>query len=468
MKRIHLPDHNPFEEKSKSFFGTKRANRLQKKYESKPFEEEYSLLYYVAIIASYFANTLSALTASTWLFSYAFSIVQELPYPFVIACLFTGIVLLGLEALQRFLAVKFFKTKLQYGYKTYRAKLNTLLSGMLIAALISISLSYAGGFDLITTVTSPPGYEEPELQDIEMVKARYQTMINEADKIASEYYNRRKYQGRIATEDARKYQEYLDKKIAYQDSLLTAVTLTNQANKQAKEKANQEYQTALTQYKEGTRSKGAGLGSAAVFFILLLYLSLWFVEFYDYKTASQYAILVTTASATPETTQPKKQLNQEEYHILLKQMQEQMEALQKQQSNGSSPTSLSDDKLPQDAFPYNEMEQLPLPIGFYSATQREQQLEKLYIQQIKPYKQTFSQNEVVYQDKYTITHRNLKNGKIEHLGFSTVNNRVGIYVLKVQKSLANKNLKAVPNQLNRLQYWVEKRGELLSKVQKSH
>jgi len=258
---IQIHDRNIFEEKSKVFMSSKYASRLQDKYQPKPFEEDYLLLYYVALVTSYFANVLSALTASTWVFTYVYSIVFDLPYPFIIGCCFTGIVLLGLEALQRFLAQRFFKTKLQYGYTAaYRTQLNTIFTGMLIIAALSITFSFLGGFDLVKTVTSPPSKQVAVLQDVEPIKVRYQVIIDEADKTANDYFNRRKYQGRIATEDAKKYQEYLDKKIAYQDSMLLAVSLVERGNERATEKADADYRAALLAHENKTKSQGSGLG----------------------------------------------------------------------------------------------------------------------------------------------------------------------------------------------------------------
>ena len=72
-KRIELPDRNVFDEKSKAFFESKHAKRLQEKYKAKPYEEEYKLLYLLAVGTSWFGNGLSALSASTWLFTFIFS-----------------------------------------------------------------------------------------------------------------------------------------------------------------------------------------------------------------------------------------------------------------------------------------------------------------------------------------------------------------------------------------------------------
>ena len=107
---------------------------------------------------------------------------------------------------------------------------------MIVAACISITLSYLGGFDLVNNVTSVPVKQEPVLQDVEVVRQRYQRMVDEANRTASDYYERRKYRGRIASKDAGKYQEYLDKKLLYQDSLLSAVAAAVHTTKRKKKR----------------------------------------------------------------------------------------------------------------------------------------------------------------------------------------------------------------------------------------
>ena len=300
QKRIELPDHNVFEEKSKQFLESKHAQRLQNKYESKPYEEKYKLIYYITKIGSWFCNSISALTASTWVFTYVISLFKDLPYPSVIATFFTGIVLIALELLQRFLSGTFFKDSIQYGFKS---ALLGVLAGMIIIAGVSITFSYSGSFDFLYTVTSPPTYQAPNLLNIEEVKGRYQDLVNTADKTAQNYYNRRKYKGRIATEDAAKYQEYLDKGLAYRDSLNKAVLVTEEKNDKTIEKSKKEYEEALQAYNNKANQQGNGLAVLSVIAILLFYLCMWYQEYYDFKTASQYAIFVTNVSINSKVYQ---------------------------------------------------------------------------------------------------------------------------------------------------------------------
>ena len=465
-EQFYLPDHNVFDERAKDFLDSQKAKDLQKKYEPSPYEEEYKPLYYLAIIGSYLCNTISILTASTWVFSYIFSILQELPYPTLIASVSTVIVLALLEAIQRILGAKFFRTKFQY-----RKTLQGLFIGAVAAAGISVSFSFLGGFDLVKTVTTPPLYEAPQLEDEALVQTTYQKLVDDAQKTADDYFTRRKYKGRIATEDARKYQDYLDKKQAFQDSLLVAVNSVKARNRKKTEKAQADYQKALTAYEKKSNSKGAGLGGIAVISTLLLYLCLWYIEYYDFRTVSQYGILITknfqqhvhendVKDQKRETSQEPKTI--EDFEQIMGMLKKQEREISKK--NGATPPLSPDPK--QKNTQNGTIEALggvSLPVGFYTSTERQEQLKKLYIQQIQPYIQNFKEVQIIETDKHTVEHKNFKTGEQEFLDFKTVSNRVGIYLHKINTSITRGSLEALPNQFSKLLYWTRKRGEFLER-----
>jgi hypothetical protein len=54
--------------------------------------------------------------------------------------------------------------------------------------------------------------------------------------------------------------------------------------------------------------------------------------------------------------------------------------------------------------------------------------------------------------------------KQPHLDLGTVTNRVGIYVNKIESSLSIGNKTPLPNQMEKLIYWIGKRKELINKI----
>jgi len=462
-ENIRIFDHNVFEEKSKMFLESQKARRLQDKYQPSPYEEEYEPFYYLALFGSYLCNAISILTASTWLFSYVFSILKDTPSPEIIASLVTLIVLVLVEVMQRAFGTKFFQFKLQYRKTAYG-----LLVGALIGSAVSMLFSINGGFDFIKVVTTPPVYEVPKLESEKDVEQRFQKFIADAQKTADNYYNRRKYKERIATEDAKKYQTYLDKKIIYQDSLVSAVAAVKTRNNTKLAKSKQEHQAALDAHNAKIKSQGIGLGGIAAVSITLLYLCLWYKEYYDFKTAIQYGTLVTQKHPSAKT---KIETDGDDIPQIegINDIREIMELFQQQEEKINQKTAPTPPYTPSKEGTNNVNSQishfkgLQLPIGFFSDTERQEQVKTLYIQLIQPYIQHFKETNLVIPDKHTIKHKNFRTGELEYLDFKTVHNRVGIYLLKISNSLSKGSKGALPNQFSKLGYWLNKRGEFFDK-----
>ena len=105
----------------------------------------------------------------------------------------------------------------------------------------------------------------------------------------------------------------------------------------------------------------------------------------------------------------------------------------------------------------------PLPIGFFSKEERQEQQINLFKQPEQVFKQTFVQNEVIYHDKYTIAHKDLKTGKLKHLNLDNINNRISIYESRVKEAELIKDEDILERRKKRLIYWMDRRWELLSK-----
>lgn len=473
MEKFELPENNVFEEKARTFFKSKRARQLQRKYQVKPFDERFSILYYCSIVVSYFANGLSALTASTWVFTYVYSIVKELPYPSVHAGFWTGILLLLLELLQRFLATDFFKTRLQFGYTpNTRRTLNAMLLCMILLSGISIISSSLGGFDLVDLVTSKPMYETPTLENRKEVEQRYTKLVNQAKDEAEDYKQRKLYMGRLSDKHARHYRNLLDRKNNLADSLLVALNRVDAENKKRTTAAKKEFMTVLSVHENEIENRGTGLAGATIFFIGLFFISIWFREYYDYRTALLYA--QHSPSPTPpqksegnnEISLPKINKNQDiELFKQLEMLQKKIEKLEEEKAKTTFTdlTNIDNNGL-QNGQSHKNINDTTLPIGFFSREERQEQQQNLFKQPQEVFKQTFVQNEVIYHDKYTVAHKDLKTGEIKHLNLDSINNRIGIYQTRIQEAKQIEDKKVLKRREKRLTYWQGRKDELLSKI----
>ncbi len=405
---IELPTSNTFEEKSKEFYQSKLAQRLKKKFEPKPFEENYKAVFYIALVTSYCCNGFSILTASTFTFSYLYSIFAKLPYPIWWAVLFSGIVLILIEALQRIITPKLFKNSLQYGFK-----LSSLITVAIILSLsgLSIFFSYNGGFDVVEKLTQPPTYTKPNLRDIEQIRTEYKSLIADADKDAKDYRDKKLYLGRLSDKHVKVYHQLLEKKASLQTKMIDKINLAENQNTKTLSDAKTEHKEALASYQNSVTIKGGGLASFTIIAQLLFFISIFFMEFFDYKTASQYAII------TSPKNESKASLLEIEYKPI--------------SANGNT-TKQAD---------------IRNQIGFKSGSDKpaKSQLEQ---------KETDKTKTVLVQDKHTIEH----NGKRYTL--NDVNNFINIYSKRVEEAKKNDKFDLAANRTKTLEYWKSRKTEL--------
>lgn len=438
MKNLVLNPHNVYEEKSKEFLNSKLADRLREKYRAKPFEEEYKPLYYVALIVSYLCNGFSILTASTYVFSYLLSIFLEIPSPNLLAGAVTFLVLVLVEALQRFLSPKLFKNGLQYGFKL---SLFSLLLVIAAISTLSILASYNGGFDVVKVVSSPPIYSAPSLYDIEEAKQDFNKMIAEAGAGAETYKKTRLYLGRLSNVDGREYKKLLSVKTDLQNKKLAKISSLEAFNREKVEKAELKHLEELREYSSSIESKGGGLAGVAIAAQLIFFLAIFFLEYYDYKTSTQYAIIETVSPPLPPE---QKEVGFKSY----------------QQSNNNYENGA-----------YNRTQ-----IGFNNSSKgiTHQQPKKL-LEQNNTTPTTITKT--VYQrDKKTIKHTDKKTEKTKYYTLSQVNNFIKVYEGRVAETLEQiERLKAgskpiavkeetLKDRRAALQYWEGRREELLELI----
>jgi predicted PurR-regulated permease PerM len=402
---IELPTSNEFEEKSKSFYQSKLAERLKKKFEPKPFEETYKPVYWISFVTSYFCNLFSILTASTFVFSYLFSIFTKLPYPVIWAGLFSGILLVLIEALQRILAPNLFKGVLQYGFKASSMVLVTIivtLSGL------SIFFSYNGGFDVVDKLTKAPTIEEPVLQDVEAIRQEYKALINGASNDAHEFKKAKEWKGRLSDRNAKIYKELLDEKANLQSQMIDKINTTEALNREAQTNAKEDYQKALESHLNSIQAKGGGLAKFTIIAQIGFFLSIFFMEFFDYKTASQYAKnLINDSKQTTAFNLPKVE-------------------------NGSS----------------NGLPVSRALMGFHSGHEKQGG-------NVLQQKGSSKTKTIFLKDKHTIEHK----GKRYTL--KDVNNFINIYEKRVKESMKKGKMDLASSRKKTLLYWEGRKKELM-------
>ena len=399
---IHIPNENAFDQKAKQFFESKEADRLRRKYESKPYQARFRPVYYLSIFTSYLGNIFSIITASTFVFSYLLSIVRELPYPAILAGTFTLCVLVCIEVLQRILGKNFFMVSLQSGVKL------SLLVPILTLSIISVTFSFKGSFDMVKTVLSPPEYIKPELQGIQTIRNEYNALITDAGNDADEYKDRKLWNGRLSDKHAQVYNELLQRKDNLRNAMITTIAQAEENNRQSISQANTDHEAALAEYQTNTQAKGSGLGIAAIIAQLIFFLSIFYMEYYDLRVASQYAVL---------------------------------------DSNDQKQSFFFNNQTQKTGHPKRN------PNGFFSKKQEDPVLEHVR-----------TEKQVVLDDLYTVSHISKITGEEKRYTLQQLNGIIRTYTSRLEEAELLGDQKLVASRRKSLRYWEGKRKTLMGKI----
>ena len=441
MKKLTISSVNPYEEQAKNFSQTKQAQRLQKKYQPRPFEERYRVFYYLSLTFSFACNIFSVLTAATFLYFLILGAVAELPYPSLIAGGITAAFLGGLEFIIRQLFSTSVGLSLLLGWNGERG--GSLLLVFLLSAL-SVFFSFKGGYRLPEALSTPPAYEEPALESLEALEDRYGALIAEKEEKLQDYKTNDRYRtrsGSIAYNVKQKLIPALEQeKSRLQAELLQRLEEARGRNELTTAKAESTWEGELLTYEVENEQQGASLGAMAIALQLFLYCFLFFCEYYDYRTAKQYATweegpkrrALTDGEKWEEAPEEEEQL-QEPSPIRSKHLN----GNSKQPTQNGAPTaSLTASR----------------PIGYkqYPGTATA----KLEQATTPPEVRTVT---IVKQDRKTIAHTNPKTGEVKHYTLSQVNNFVKVYEKRLLEA-------TTPQREATLSYWLTRKEELLQKL----
>lgn len=436
MQNFTIPDQNVFDEKAKEFLNSKLGKQLAEKYQVKPFEIRWKPAQIFAKIGSFLAHCIVILASSTFVFSYFISLFAKLPYPlpYIFAIAICVIVLFGIEWFKRSNSHELFKAFFQFGMKTEQG-LRVLV--MVVLMFISALFCYFGGFDFIELVSTPPNYQAPQQKDLKEIKSDYKGLVEKAEREAESYRQSKLYKGKLADEHAQVYKKLLDSKNALQSKMLSQIDKAQLDNEKIAQEALKSFEMEKQLYTAKLENRGKGLAHVSILFDVLLFLFIWFLEFYDWQTVIQYA---------------KSENN-------LKEPQE------KQASTLSEQTAITESAAPneQNLPPENHRK----PIGFFTPQPQEQQQINLWQQPV-----TQATTTVIYDDKYTIEHK----GKRYNL--ARINNFINEYqnrieetekkIKQVERGKSHTNKVKLESTLNNrkgsLTYWLSRKNELLKKT----
>lgn len=426
MEKIKVPDKNTFEEKAKAFAESRLGRRLARKYTPKPYEEKRRGLYVMAWIGSFFCNVVAVVTGSTFVFAYVLGLVSRLPEPMLWAALVAGIILVGIEALKQLLVPDLFQDWFQYGWKPgYFLQ----VAGIVALMGTSTAFNYFGGFDFAGAVSTPPPVEEPELKEPDAVRQDYQPKIDQAAKEAEQYRVAKTWNGKLNEQSGKVYQRLLEHKKSLESQMLAKLDSVEAYNDRATASTKAEYQEKIKAYEAKTQVKGRGLAVFSVVCEFLFLVFCWYRERYEYKTATQYA-----GFGDEENEETQKNIGQG------------TTTLPYGQHNNGKHNGITGQATQR------------RPIGFYRDAARSQQ-EPPTQPEVIVLTKSYSNTE--YQDTFTIEHK----GKRYRL--SDVERFCRTYRERLEQSEREGNTNTARSRRTQLEYWEERRQELIQKIQQA-
>lgn len=420
MKKITFSEVNTFDEQSQVFLESKLAQRLIQKYKLKPFQERFNNLRWATIIISMLCHFLAIIASSTFIYSKIIAIIRNFQYSMIIAGIISFVVLCIIEILKRDITQKLFQDFYQFG-----TKYNYTWRMLLVILLISTStlFSYYGGFDVVQTISTPPSYIEPAKQNTQQIKSDYTISIQKAKDNAESFKQSRTWKGKLSEQDAKRYSSMLHNIEALQQQMLNRIATVENQNREDIIQSKIEFEKKSNQFNDTVRQKGSGLAHISIIGELLLILCLWFLEFFDFRTISQYAILENDKSSNQTI-------------------------------------------IKQDSNPGNNTQQQP--IGFFTKQQKQQQVKNQLPQGITQK----TQASIIYTERHTIEHK----GK--HYTIARINNFIREYQKRIKQSEIKlkkyrdkgdinrvaKEEMIINNRVQQLQYWLDKKQELVEKM----
>lgn len=296
---ITIATTNIFEQKSEEFENSRDYERVRDKYKPESYEQKNKDTYLVAYYASFVCNGYSILSASTFVFLWLVWLFSGIPYAFVPAGILTAVSLFTVEYLQRRRFPLLVKDIYQYGFKAGYSKRMLFI---LLLSFASVFCSYMGGYDIPEKVTAVPEYVEPELIDIERKTFYYSTIIEAAKNDAESFKKANSYKGRLDFARGQQYAAMLKRSNDHRKEMQTAIKQAETENKQRIETAKAQHAALLAGRSEKVGNYGLAMALGAIAAQFLFFLCIWFTEHYDFKTASQYAV-IESAPAVPNPTQ---------------------------------------------------------------------------------------------------------------------------------------------------------------------
>lgn len=265
QKNDVLPDFqtaNPFSEHFETFGKSRLFDRLHQKFQPKPYHVQFRTLRAVVLGASFLFHILSAATAAALIFLFISSLIPSA----MGAAVVTLAALAGLEISKRETSGRFFHDALQFG--KYSPGLLAVVLGL---AAVSTTCSYFGAERAVKAFTPLPA-----LISADTLTAPIRTQIASIDAQISDA-KRNTWKGKLTPRAARTVE-----RLTRQREALTNEMIRQHGRADTRNDATEKTHTSTTE----ANAKGFALFTLCC--EVLLVLCLWYLQFYDYRSFTEF------------------------------------------------------------------------------------------------------------------------------------------------------------------------------------
>ena len=276
QQNLDFKTTNPHSDHYGKFENKRLFDRLQKKFEPKPYHYQYRILRAVVLGSSYLFHILSAATAAALIFLFINGLVSS----YAIAGTITAAALIALELSKRETSGRLFHDAFQF--KKYSPSLMCAVIGL---AAISTTCSYFGAGQAVRQFTPPP-----TLVNVDSTTAPLRATLASIDQQISAARST-KWNGKT-TERSQRTIERLAKQ---KEKIVSEMVRQS-------ERLDGRNDAAETKHQATTETNAAGFGMFTLACELLLILALFYLQYYDYRS-------FTEACALPAGNEEKLQTN---------------------------------------------------------------------------------------------------------------------------------------------------------------
>jgi hypothetical protein len=255
-----------FQDAKKEFQETQLCERLKEKYRLKPYHEKNAALYNSCKVGAYVFSSLSILTGCGFSIFLAAGV-----FPIWIA------VIVGLIPLV-----------IIYYHNLYQHDRNNWYMLLISIGLFagSVFLSFKGTETAIKHFNAGP-----VLVSVDSVKQMFQVEIEKLDTLKATGQNT-KWRNTVTRDATKLLNKVADQSGSFTTAMFQAVDNTDQAN-----------QTTINEHNKQTASKAYIGAYMQIFFAVMLFVMLWYQEYYDWQTAAQMGS-TRTARFVPVKLEP--------------------------------------------------------------------------------------------------------------------------------------------------------------------